>query len=61
MALNFAAAIFAMTGILNPVLGALVHNSGSVLVIINSVFLLKWTPSCFFDTPLQTASRNRVY
>jgi len=60
MALNFAAAILAMTGILNPVLGALVHNSGSVLVIINSVFLLKWTPSCFFDTPLQTASRNRV-
>lgn len=31
-----------MTGILNPVIGALVHNAGSVLVIINSALLLKW-------------------
>ena len=29
-------------GILNPVVGALVHNAGSVLVIINSAFLLHW-------------------
>lgn len=29
-------------GILNPVIGALVHNAGSVFVIINSAFLLKW-------------------
>ena len=42
MALNFAAIILAMTGILNPVVGALVHNAGSVLVIINSAFLLRW-------------------
>ncbi len=42
MLLNFIAIIFAMTGILNPVFGALVHNAGSVLVIINSAFLLKW-------------------
>ena len=32
----------AMTGILNPVVGALVHNAGSVLVILNSAWLLKW-------------------
>lgn len=31
-----------MTGILNPVVGALVHNAGSVLVILNSAWLLKW-------------------
>lgn len=31
-----------MTGILNSVIGALVHNAGSVLVIINSALLLKW-------------------
>ena len=31
-----------MTGVLNPVVGALVHNAGSVLVIINSAFLLTW-------------------
>ena len=42
MALNFAAIILAITGVLNPVVGALVHNTGSVLVIINSAFLLKW-------------------
>ena len=42
MALNFAAIVLAMTGILNPVVGALVHNAGSVFVIINSAFLLSW-------------------
>lgn len=42
MILNFAAIILAMTGILNPVVGALVHNAGSVLVITNSALLLKW-------------------
>lgn len=42
MLLNFVAIILAMTGILNPVVGALVHNCGSVFVIINSAFLLKY-------------------
>ncbi len=42
MALNFVAIILAITGILNPVVGALVHNAGSVLVIINSALLLGW-------------------
>ena len=42
MSLNFLAIILAMTGILNPVVGALVHNAGSVLVILNSAWLLKW-------------------
>ena len=42
MTLNFLAIILAITGILNPVVGALVHNAGSVLVIINSALLLKW-------------------
>ena len=41
MLLNFVAIVLAMTGILNPVIGALVHNAGSVFVIINSAFLLK--------------------
>ncbi len=40
--LNFIAILLAMKGILNPVIGALVHNGGSVLVIINSAFLLTW-------------------
>ena len=42
MCLNFIAIILAITGTLSPVVGALVHNAGSVLVIINSSLLLKW-------------------
>jgi heavy metal translocating P-type ATPase len=42
MGLNFLAIILAVTGVLNPVVGALVHNAGSVLVIINSALLLNW-------------------
>lgn len=41
MVLNFAAVVLAIIGVLNPVVGALVHNAGSVLVITNSAFLLK--------------------
>ena len=42
MLLNFAAITLAIIGVLNPIVGALVHNAGSVLVIINSALLLKW-------------------
>lgn len=42
MALNFISIILAITGILQPVVGAIVHNAGSVIVIINSAMLLKW-------------------
>lgn len=42
MGLNFLAILLAITGILNPVFGALVHNAGSIIVIINSALLLKW-------------------
>ena len=42
MTLNFLAITLAITGLLGPVVGALVHNAGSVLVIINSALLLKW-------------------
>ena len=42
MTLNFIAIVLAIIGTLNPVVGALVHNTGSVLVIINSALLLKW-------------------
>ena len=41
LVLNFVAIILAMAGVLNPVVGALVHNLGSVFVIINSSKLLK--------------------
>ena len=42
MTLNFIAITLAILEILNPVVGALVHNAGSIFVIINSAFLLKW-------------------
>ena len=49
LTLNFIAIVLAITGTLNPVVGALVHNAGSVLVITNSAPLLKWS---------QTASQS---
>ncbi len=42
MGLNFLAIALAISGTLNPVVGALVHNAGSVVVILHSAFLLKW-------------------
>ncbi|AJC11563.1 cation transporter [Berryella intestinalis] len=42
MALNVAATALAATRALGPVGGALVHNIGSVLVIVNSALLLRW-------------------
>ncbi|MBQ9991438.1 MAG: cation-translocating P-type ATPase [Lachnospiraceae bacterium] len=42
MGLNFLAIALAITGLLGPVIGALVHNAGSVVVIVNSALLLRW-------------------
>lgn len=42
MILNFIAVMLAMLGVLTPIPGALVHNAGSVFVILNSARLLKW-------------------
>ena len=42
MTLNFVAIALAIIGKLDPVVGALVHNAGSVLVITNSAFRLNW-------------------
>ena len=42
LTLNFLAIVLAVTGFLGPVIGALVHNGGSIIVILNSVLLLNW-------------------
>lgn len=42
MSLNLVAVALAAAGILNPVTGALVHNAGSVFVIVCSALLLNW-------------------
>lgn len=42
MGLNFLAVVLALLAVLDPVSGALIHNCGSIFVILNSSFLLKW-------------------
>jgi cation transport ATPase len=42
MVINFGAIIFAGFGLLNPVTAALVHNFGSVFVVLSSVLLLTY-------------------
>ena len=42
MTLNFVAIALALAAVLNPVTGALVHNCGSVFVVLNSSFLMSW-------------------
>ncbi len=42
MCINFFAIILAGFGILNPVTAALVHNCGSVFVVVNSALLLTY-------------------
>lgn len=39
MAINFIAILLSVSGILTPVTGALVHNAGSVLVVLNAALL----------------------
>ncbi len=39
MVINFAAIILSVMGLLNPATGALVHNAGSVLVVLNAARL----------------------
>ena len=41
-ALNFAAIVLAVRGEMGPVVGALVHNAGSIVVIVHSALLLRW-------------------
>ena len=42
MSLNFVAIVLAIAKVLTPVTGALVHNAGSVFVILCSALLLRW-------------------
>ena len=42
MGLNFLAVVLALLAVLDPVSGALIHNCGSIFVILNSSLLLKW-------------------
>ena len=42
MGINILATLLAVLGLLGPVAGALVHNVGSVIVILNSSLLLGW-------------------
>ena len=44
MIINIIAVILAATGIIDPVVGALVHNVSSILVVLNSSTLIKFKP-----------------
>jgi heavy metal translocating P-type ATPase len=41
LCINIAAVVLAVCGVLNPVTGALMHNCGSVLVVVNAALLLR--------------------
>lgn len=53
--LNCGAIVLAATGVLDPIVGALVHNAGSILVIANSATLLTGRPR----SPLRDGERGR--
>lgn len=59
MTLNFLAIILAISGTLNPVVGALVHNAGSVLVIANSAILLNWKKDNAISYSIKTYESKR--
>ena len=42
MGLNFLTVILAAMGLMGPVVGALAHNAGALLIVLNSVRLLGW-------------------
>lgn len=48
MCINFGAIIFAGFGMLSPVAAAIVHNCGSVFVVINSALLLTYKEKALF-------------
>ncbi len=43
MILNVVTVVLAAMGIMGPVVGALAHNAGALLIVLNSARLLKWT------------------
>ncbi|MCD8020906.1 MAG: cation-translocating P-type ATPase [Clostridiales bacterium] len=61
LTLNFIAIVLAITGILNPIVGVLVHNAGSVLVIINSALLLNWKQRTVTSDQHRHHSQKREY
>jgi heavy metal translocating P-type ATPase len=51
LAINIAAVVLAVLGVLNPVTGALMHNCGSVLVVVNAALLLREKDSASGTAP----------
>ena len=42
MLLNFVTVILAAVGLMGPIIGALAHNAGALLIVLNSARLLQW-------------------
>ena len=45
LCINLAAVTLSVLGLLNPVTGALLHNCGSVFVVLNAALLLRDRPA----------------
>lgn len=45
MGINFGAIVLASLGLMGPVVGALVHNIGSVFVVLNSALIMRESES----------------
>jgi len=52
MLLNLVTVVLAAMGLIGPVLGALAHNAGALLIVLNSARLLKWKYTYKGDTPV---------
>lgn len=57
MLINLIAVTLSATGVLNPVTGALVHNAGSVLVVLNAALLYDRN---FYDDPKPKKEKARL-
>ncbi len=51
MFLNLLTVALAAMGLMGPVVGALAHNAGALLRVLNSACLLRWTYHYEDDTP----------
>ena len=59
--INFTAILLAAFGIIGPVMGALIHNTGSVLVVANSSRLIRYNSKLEPSRKLQTITLHPLF
>ena len=60
MVLNLVTVVLAAMGLMGPVIGALAHNAGALLIVLNSVRLLQWKYTYDGDTGAGTEPEEPV-